>query len=151
MKKSMFAIWAIIVIFIGLVITQNQDFFLLDQSLRLNLWVLGEYATPVVPTAVIFLVAFIAGLVISYLFNLPEKFRSKRTIKKLHAMSASSKDKASVKKDEVKELKENETKTPEAPEKGNEISDNSPADATIEQKPAASFENPKSEESDKQP
>jgi hypothetical protein len=57
MKKSMFAIWAIIVIFLGLVITQNQDFFLLDHSLRLNLWVLGEYNSPSLPAAVTFLIA----------------------------------------------------------------------------------------------
>jgi hypothetical protein len=150
MKKSIFAIWAIIVIFIGLVITQNQDFFLSDQSLRLNLWVLGEYATPILPNAVIFLVTFIAGLVITYLFCLPERFKSKRTIKKLTAKLEAYKDDGPDIAKEAKELQGSAIEKTDSKTKSKDISDDSPADETVEEKPASLLDNPDSETSDKQ-
>jgi len=46
MKKATLIIWAIIFGVIALLIFQNQDFFLTNQSLRINLGVLEAYHTP---------------------------------------------------------------------------------------------------------
>jgi len=142
MKKSKLVIWAIIVIFLGLIITQNQSFFLLDQSLRLNLLVLNEIHTPTVPVVVIFLIFFISGLIIAYLLNLPERFRSNRKIKKLNATVNSHLDEISSLKKEIDELK---GVTPETEEKGEDSIkslDKPDFDRTAEVEPAVSATNP---------
>jgi uncharacterized integral membrane protein len=142
MKKSMFAIWAIIVIFLGLLITQNQDFFLLDHSLRLNLWVLGEYNSPTFPAAVTFLLSFIFGLIIAYLLNLPERFKSKRSIKKLSATIASHLSEISALKKELGTLKGGPAATGQYLESGGGSLENSFADKTVEVETAGSADNP---------
>jgi uncharacterized integral membrane protein len=141
MKKSMFAIWAIIVIFLGLVITQNQDFFLLDHSLRLNLWVLGEYNSPSLPAAVTFLLTFIFGLIIAYLLNLPEHFRSKRSIKKLNATIASHLNEISALKKELDTLKGVTSETGRDLESGGNSMQDASADETVAAEPAGSAAN----------
>jgi len=89
MKKSTLLIWAIIFGGIGLLIFQNQAFFLADQSLRLDLGFTEEYRSPVWPVAVTVLIFFFAGIIIAYLFNFVIRFKASRTIKKLNATMAS--------------------------------------------------------------
>jgi len=89
MKKATLILWAIIFGVIALLIFQNQEFFLNNQSLRVNLGVIEEYHTPELPIAVTFLLFFLAGIILAYLFNISARFKAKRTIKKLNTAIAS--------------------------------------------------------------
>ena len=142
MKKSKLVIWAIIVIFLGLIITQNQSFFLLDQSLRLNLLIMNEIHTPKVPVVIIILIFFISGLIIAYLLNLPERFRSNRKIKKLNATLDSHLNEISSLKKEIDELKGITAETEEKGEDRIKIDDKPAFDQTAEVEPTVSVNNP---------
>jgi len=83
MKKIKLGFWLIIVIFMVLIIYQNQDFFRATRSLSLNL-IIAQYFTPEIPIAVLFLAAFLAGLLIAYIFGLLAQFRARKTIKNLN-------------------------------------------------------------------
>jgi uncharacterized integral membrane protein len=89
MKKGTLIIWVIIFGVIALLIFQNQNFFLSNQSLRVNLGVIKEYHTAELPIAILVLLFFLAGLLIAYLFNLSARLKARRTIKKLNATIAS--------------------------------------------------------------
>ena len=109
MKKATLIIWAIIFVFIALVIFQNQTFFMTKHSLRLNLGVINEYQTPELPIAVVFIFFFFSGLVIAYLFNFSTRFKARRTVKKLNATITSHQDEVAVLKRELDTLKGPET------------------------------------------
>ena len=109
MKKATLIIWAIIFVFIALVIFQNQTFFMTKHSLRLNLGVINEYHTPELPIAVVFIFFFFSGLVIAYLFNFSTRFKARRTVKKLNATITSHQDEVAELKHELDTLKGLET------------------------------------------
>jgi len=84
MKKAKLIIWLLVLGLMGLVIYQNEGYFLnTEQSLRLNLVVVPEYHSPQLPIAVFCLIFFLYGLIVAYLFGLPERFRNRKTIKRL--------------------------------------------------------------------
>ena len=83
MKKIKLGFWLIIIVFLGLVIYQNQDFFRATRSLGLDLFV-AQYYTPEITVGVLFLAAFLAGLLIAYIFGLLAQFRARKTIKNLN-------------------------------------------------------------------
>ncbi len=85
MSRFKLALWVIILAVIALVIFQNQAFFFGSQSLRVNLWLAPEYTTPPIPNAALFLIVFAFGLLLAYVFGLPERMRLRRSIKKLNA------------------------------------------------------------------
>jgi uncharacterized integral membrane protein len=89
MKKATLIIWAIIFGVIALLIFQNQDFFMATKALRINLGILEEYHTPEMPAAILFLLFFLIGVLIAYLFSLSARFKARRMIKKLNASNAS--------------------------------------------------------------
>ncbi len=89
MKKATLIIWVVIFGVIALLIFQNQAFFLANQSLRVNLGVIKAYHTPELPIAILALLFFLVGILISYLFSLSARFKARRTIKKLNATIAS--------------------------------------------------------------
>ena len=109
MKKATLIIWAIIFVFIALVIFQNQTFFMTKHSLRLNLGFINEYHTPELPIAVVFIFFFFSGLVIAYLFNFSTRFKARRTVKKLNATITSHQDEVAELKHELDTLKKLET------------------------------------------
>ena len=109
MKKATLIIWAIIFGVIALVIFQNQDFFLTNQSLRINLGVMEEYHTPELPLAILVLIFFLAGIIIAYLFNISARFKARRTIKKLNTTIASHNAEVAVMRREIDSLKGIET------------------------------------------
>ena len=85
MNKFKATFWVIVIGFIMLVFFQNQSFFFdTTPSIRLNL-LFVNYQTPEMPAAILFLVFFAAGLIITYFFSLPGRFRFKKTIKNLNA------------------------------------------------------------------
>jgi uncharacterized integral membrane protein len=84
MNKAKGIFWLIILGFISLLIFQNQDFFLKQESLSINLFLFDEFKTPDLPGAVYFLVFFVSGLLIAYFFSLYTKFKSNQIIKDLN-------------------------------------------------------------------
>ena len=83
MKRIKLGFWLIIVIFLVLIIYQNQDFFKATRSLSLDL-IVAQYYTPEIPNAVLFLASFLAGLLIAYIFGLLAQYRARKTIKNLN-------------------------------------------------------------------
>ncbi len=84
MKKAKIAFWLILIAFMALLAYQNWDFFMSEHRLRLNLFGIDESSTPELPNAILFLMSFLAGLLISYFITLFERFKLKKTIKKLN-------------------------------------------------------------------
>jgi uncharacterized integral membrane protein len=115
MKKTTLIIWAIIFGFMALVIFQNQAFFMARQSLRINFGIFDVYHAPEFPIAVIFLIFFLAGIVIAYLFNFPARFRARQTIKKLNATIASHNSEVAGLKSEIQSLKGEDASAEELP------------------------------------
>jgi len=142
MKKATLIIWALIFGVIALLIFQNQDFFLANQSLRINLGVLEAYHTPELPLAVLVLVFFLAGIIVAYLFNISARFKARRTIKKLNTTIASHNAEVAVMRREIDSLKGIETpddgKATDATQK---LSDDSLADNQTEQTGTFSIDN----------
>ncbi len=108
MKKSTLAIWAIVFGMLALLIFQNQEFFMAKQTLRLNLGV-KEYHLPEMANALLILIFFVAGIVLTFLFGLSARFKARRTIKKLNATIAKQDKELSELKTEVDALKGVET------------------------------------------
>lgn len=86
MRNVKIVIWVIIFGLMGLLFYQNRAFFWeTRESLRLNLYVLPEFQSATMPVIFFFLLFFFFGLVVAYLFALPEKMRNRKTIRKLSA------------------------------------------------------------------
>ena len=84
MNKAKLIIWLLVLVFMGLVIYQNESHFLnAQESLRLNLGVVPEYHSPKLPMVFFYLVFFLYGLIVAYFFSLPERFRHRKAIKRL--------------------------------------------------------------------
>lgn len=83
MKKIKLGFWLVIVVFLVLIIYQNQDYFKATRSLSLDL-IITQYYTPEIPNAVLFLASFLGGLLIAYIFGLLAQFRARKTIKNLN-------------------------------------------------------------------
>ena len=105
MNKFKLVLWLIILGIIALVIFQNQAFFLGSETLRVNPWVAPEYQTAPIPVAAICLIFFIFGLLLAYIFGVPEKFRNRKAIKRLNAVNASQTDEIDNLKKEINSLR----------------------------------------------
>ncbi len=84
MKKAKIAFWLILLGFIALLSYQNWDFFMSEHRLRLDLFVTDEFSTPNLQNAILFLIFFFLGLLVSYFITLVERFKSRKTIKMLN-------------------------------------------------------------------
>ncbi|MFO7962411.1 MAG: lipopolysaccharide assembly protein LapA domain-containing protein [Desulfobacterales bacterium] len=82
MNKAKVIFWVIVLGFISLLIFQNQDVFLREESLRLNV-LLGKYTTTALPVAVYVISFFVSGLLIAYFFSLHARFKSNQAVKDL--------------------------------------------------------------------
>ncbi len=131
MKKATLFIWAIIFGVIALLVFQNQDFFLKNQALRVNLGVVNEYLTPELPIAILVLLFFLTGIVIAYLFNISARFKARRTIKKLNTTIASHNAEVAGMRREIDALKGIET--PEDTDATQKLSSDSLAESPAEQ------------------
>lgn len=104
MKRFKYGLWAIFIALLGLLVYQNKSFFLAKYSLGLNL---GFYQndTPELHNLVIIAAFFFCGMLITYGSSLFERYRAKKTIKRLQStIDASSETIATLKK-EVDALK----------------------------------------------
>jgi Ni/Fe-hydrogenase subunit HybB-like protein len=84
MKKVKFAFWLIILALFGLLVYQNQSYFLTKHSLEINLYFTSGRTLPF-HNLVIIVAFFGFGLLIAYTSSLFERFRANKTIKKLRA------------------------------------------------------------------
>lgn len=84
MKKVKLAFWIIILALFGVLIYQNQPYFLTKHSLGLNLYIFNRETVPVY-NLVIIVALFAFGLLIAYTSSLIERFRANKTIKELRA------------------------------------------------------------------
>jgi uncharacterized membrane protein len=84
MRKFKIGFWAVIFGLMGIVIFQNQDFFMAKQSLRIDL-ILTKYETPELHRAILFAGIFLTGFIISYIFALIDRLRFRKAVKSLGA------------------------------------------------------------------
>ena len=88
MKKFKIVFWILLLLFIGIVMYQNQGMFWVKQHLVLKIWGIEPLYTPELHTAVFFAAFFLVGFLVAYFFSLLEKFKSHKTIKALNAAAA---------------------------------------------------------------
>ncbi len=105
MKKIKMILWVLAILFVLLVVYQNQGFFLTKQHIIVNLY-FTTYQTPEMLIAIFFLFCFLIGLLISYFINLSEKIRSKKAIKRLSATLDSHLKKISELKNELESVED---------------------------------------------
>jgi uncharacterized integral membrane protein len=104
MNKIKFALFAIVFIIIGLFVWDNGAFLLAKNSISLNLFI-KTYSTPELPTGIILLISFFAGLLVAYVFALFERFRLNGEIKGLKYTIDSNIEKIAELKNEVISLR----------------------------------------------
>jgi uncharacterized integral membrane protein len=104
MKKFKYALWVLLIGFLGVLIYQNQGFFLTQYSLDINLG-FAQYHIPEVYCVVIIAVFFFAGMLIAYTASLFERYRARKTIQSLKKTMDSYSGTISSLKQEVEALK----------------------------------------------
>jgi len=104
MKKVKGVLWVIIIGIFGLVVFQNQSFFLSRQSLGIDFYFFA-YQTTELPTAVLFAAFFFIGWLLAYLFCLADRYRSNRTIKTLRQTISGHKAAVDALKNDIDALK----------------------------------------------
>ncbi len=119
MKKVKIAFWLIILVFAGVFIYQNKDFFMAKHSLILILPFLETLHAPELPLAVLFLVFFLMGFLMAYFFGLYDRFKSRKTVKSIKAAAAAQKDELEALKREMQSLGGSVTRRPSASEEQN--------------------------------
>ncbi len=80
MKKVKIAIWIVVFAFLGLIIYQNRELLLANQSLRIDL-MFAQYQTPPLPLALHLAVVFVLGWLIAFIFGWVERYKAGKTIK----------------------------------------------------------------------
>ncbi len=80
--KIRIIIWAVVLAVIALLLHQNRDFYLGEQTLSLNLF-FAHWETPPVTNATQVLLAFLAGLLLASISLYHERFKMRRQLKKL--------------------------------------------------------------------
>lgn len=94
MKKLKYLFWLVIIGLVALGVYQNRGFFIDGKSLGINLG-FDSFKTPELPAGVYYLAVFLIGLLISYFSTLPQKFRSRKTIRQLNQRIAENEKKIS--------------------------------------------------------
>jgi uncharacterized integral membrane protein len=102
MKKTKIGFWALIIIFIALLIYQNQEFFMAKQSLSFKL---VDFKTPDLDIYIIFVGFFVAGAIITFLFGLPDRMKTKKSIKAFNETIQSQKNEIETYKNELAALR----------------------------------------------
>ena len=104
MKKVKGVLWVIIIGIFGLVVFQNQSFFLSRHSLGIDFYFFA-YHTTELPAAVLFAAFFFIGWLLAYLFCLADRYRSNRTIKALRQTISGQKAAVDALKSDIDALK----------------------------------------------
>ena len=82
MKKVKAIIWLIILTLAGLLVYQNEAFFMSKQVIIFNMYV-KDFKTMPVPVALLFLISFLLGVIIAFILGLSNKFKIKKEVKSL--------------------------------------------------------------------
>jgi len=104
MRKFKIGFWAVIFGLMGIVVFQNQDFFMAKQSLGIDL-IFRNYETPELHRAILFAGIFLAGFVISYIFTLIDRLRFRKVVKSLGAEIDSQNENITLLINELESLK----------------------------------------------
>lgn len=104
MKKVKLIFWILVVIFLGLLIWQNQAYFFTKYSLGLNLY-FSNRVTPEVYNLVFIAIFFASGLLLAYISSLFERFKANKTIKELRSVNKTHQDTIDQMRREVDALK----------------------------------------------
>lgn len=108
-------LFSLVIIFVVVAVVQNTQFFMLEQSLRLDLLVWsGE--SPAIPLSVYFLAFFLVGFVLSSFYWLSERYKAKKSIQN-HLETIRKLE------EEVKVLKSLPTEEETAPQEEAKVSD----------------------------
>jgi len=105
MKKIKILLWVIFLGLIAIIFFSNKDYFLVKQSIQINIPFSEPFQIQELPNAIYFLIFFLAGFLIAYFISLSERFKSKKTIKNLNAAATSQLEEISVLKKEIDSLK----------------------------------------------
>lgn len=108
-KRVKIGIWVIIIGLLVLLVQQNQDFFLARQSLGLNLY-FKSFAFPEAANLFLFLICFLAGLLLAAYFIFFDRFKLKKTNKTLNTTINTHLEKISSLEKELETLKPAESK-----------------------------------------
>jgi uncharacterized integral membrane protein len=84
MKKVKIVFWLIVLIIIAIIIYQNIDFLKYKHELSFVKYKSSQFSNAVLLSA-----TFLFGLMVSYIVSLAERFKLRKTIKKLDAEIAS--------------------------------------------------------------
>lgn len=104
MKKAKIAFYLLFIVFLGVIIYQNGDFFFAGRTLKVDLY-LDQFTSPNLPTALWFVSFFLLGWLLAYLASLTDRFRARQECKKLQQkIQLQENDIAAMKKD-VADLK----------------------------------------------
>jgi uncharacterized integral membrane protein len=82
--KAKLILWVMALGVLGLIMTQNWEFYMSRQALNLDLYY-TQIHLPELPVAVLFLLAFIFGVLISSLSFYIDRFVFRRQVKKLNS------------------------------------------------------------------
>jgi uncharacterized integral membrane protein len=81
-KKAKIVFWIIFIVLVLILYLQNKGFFMRQDELSLNLFVF-DFNTSQLPMIVFVAGFFFIGLIIAFLFNLIERYRTKKIIQGL--------------------------------------------------------------------
>ncbi len=82
MKHIKFLIYVLIIFVVVMLLVQNHEAFNTSVVFHVNLW-FGKYESAGITIYLISAIAFTLGLIISWLYNLLDRFQLKRTITRL--------------------------------------------------------------------
>jgi len=106
MTKTKLFLWAVIMGGLGLVVFQNEGYFLeTQQVLRLDVKVFPEYRSPNLPLVAFHLLFFVFGLIVANLFNALNRWRRRKTISRLTAETAAQRQEMETLRAELARLK----------------------------------------------
>ena len=104
MRKFKIGFWAVIFGLMGIVIFQNQDFFMAKQSLSMD-FIFTKYETPELHRAILFVGIFLTGFIISYIFTLIDRLSFRKVVKSLGAEIDSQNENITLLINELESLK----------------------------------------------
>lgn len=104
MKKVKLIFWILVIIFLGLLIWQNQGYFFTKYSLGLNLY-FSNRVTPDVYNLVFIAIFFGSGLLLAYISSLFDRFKANKTIKELRSVNKTHQETIDQMRREVDALK----------------------------------------------
>lgn len=113
MKKLKLFSGLILVLFVGLIVYQNREYFFLKQALSLSLGVeTWHWTAPGIPNLAYFGICLVLGLAIAGFFGIASKLKSRKIIKSLNTTIESHLEMISTLKTELQTFKSDPYATP---------------------------------------